>query len=58
MTDKIILKTKIEHNQTCVKSGKNACSDFIHCKEEWTKNNCELLCKVLENYYPTKSAQN
>ena len=56
--EKIILKTKIEHGPTCGKSGQNACKDLIHCKTEWDENDLKLLVKVLENYYPTKSAQN
>lgn len=42
--------TEKSHVQGCITSGVGACKDWIHNHQCWTKEDMELLRKVLSNY--------
>jgi len=48
--DKIILTTPEMHTPTCPKSGKEVCRDVLHRKTDWTREDLNLLSKILDNY--------
>ena len=49
--DKIILTTPVVHNPPiCQTSGANACKDFIHLKTCWSKDDLDLMGRILQNY--------
>lgn len=41
--------TPVVHGDTCQKSGKNKCKDYLHNKECWTKEDVRLLISALDN---------
>lgn len=41
--------TPVVHNQ-CILKGKNKCQDNLHNRECWTKDQCERMSKILDNY--------
>ena len=55
--EKIILTTPIEHIPTCIKSGAQACKDYIHTKQNWTRNDLDLMAQIISNYLPNERIQ-
>ena len=45
-----VYDTPIEHGPTCPKSGINTCKDMLHRKEHWTKEDKQLLAKIVKQY--------
>ena len=52
MTEQYILQTPVVHNPTCPTSGAYTCQDYMHRKENWTREDLNLLIKILDNYFP------
>lgn len=42
------IHTPVEHGPHCVKSGKNACKDYMHNKTCWTTKDLEMASDMMD----------